>query len=433
MTAVPATIAERSGERVPARTIAFLHHGADWIRGSEQCLLDLVARLNPQRFRSLVVCDQPSLARAAAALGAAVEQLPAGDEWGVHDRAARARTRARLRRTLTAHGAALAHVNVTAIIPSALPVARSLGLPLVAHLHLPITDEYLRLHWLLHQADVVVGVARHVLEPLRADGVPPERLRVILNAVDSERLGHGAVPGFRTVLGIPDCALAAVSVGSLIPRKGHDITLRAVAAARARGVDVRLVICGDGSRPSDLTGLVALSESLGITEFVHFLGYRSDVGAVVRAVADVFVTSAREEVLPLNVLEAQYLGVPVVASDIPAHREAMDNDSTGILVSPESPTALAAALAELAGSPERRAALGAAGPALVTKRFAMSRYVREFETLYTEMLSRPRATYGWVGGAKWPPAYTAWVTRIARRVLRVARPGPRTGGAAAAT
>ena len=47
------------------RTVAFAHEGRDWIRGSEQCLLDLVARLDPARFRSVVLCNGPTLAREA--------------------------------------------------------------------------------------------------------------------------------------------------------------------------------------------------------------------------------------------------------------------------------------------------------------------------------------------------------------------------------
>lgn len=404
-------------------TVAFAHRGHNWIRGSEQCLLDLVARLDPARFRPVVICEQPVLAREAAAVGVPVERLDPADDWGVlRPRAVRERVRARLHDVLRAHDVALVHANMTAVIPAVLPAVRRLRVPLVAHLHLPVTDEYCRLHEFVHQADVSVGVAEHVVEPLRADGVRPERLRVIYNGIDATRLAEGDASGLRAALGIPPAAFVAVSVGSLIHRKAHDNTLRAVAVARARGTDVRLLVCGDGE---EAAGLEALAKELGVTPFVHFLGYRSDIGAVVRDAADVFVSSAREETLGLNVLEAQSLGVPVIASDIPAHHESLPPGGSGVLVPSDDPDALAQAVLDLASAPERRAALAAAGPRVVAERFSMDRYVGAFEALYAELLAHPRRQYGWVRGVYWPPIYTRWAERIVRRQLRLgAAPQP---------
>jgi hypothetical protein len=412
------------------RTIAFVHRGHDWIRGSEQCLLDLVARLDRSRFRPVVICEQPTLAREAAALGAPVVKLDPADEWSVTlAREARPRIRATVRDALREHGAALVHSNVTAVLPVILPVVRRLRLPTIAHLHLPVNEEHQRLREFVHQADVCVGVSAFMLDPLRADGVPASRLRVIYNGVDTDRLGRGDAAGLREALGVPAGAVVAVAVGSLIHRKAHDVTLRGLADARRRGADVRLLVCGDGEEDAALRSLAA---DLGVAPFVHFLGYRADVGAVVRDAGDLGVTSAREETLGLNVLEAQWLGVPVVASDIPAHREALAAGVSGVLVPPEDHAALGRTLAELAAAPARRAALGAAGPGVVAERFAMSQYVDHFQALYDELLARPRSAYGWVSGVKWPPVYTAWVTRVARRRLGFASRPPRAAAAQSA-
>ncbi len=398
-------------------TIAFVHRGHDWIRGSEQCLLDLMARVDRTRFRPFLVCEQPTLAAAAAALDMRVVQLDPADDWTVlRNRAGRPALRAKLRDVFRAQDVRLVHSNVTAVLPVVLPVARGGRLPVVCHLHLPVNDEYIRMRELVHQVDVNVGVAQHVIEPLERDGVPESRLRVIYNGIDTERLGQGDARGLRRELGIPDGALVAVSVGSLIHRKAHDVTVRGVAAARARGIDVRLLICGDGEDAESVRRLIA---DLDVGSVVHILGYRPDVGAVVRDAGDVCVTSAREETLGLNVLEAQWLGVPVIASDIPAHREALAVGVSGVVVPVENPDALADALAEFAASPAKRAALGAAGPALVSERFAMSGYVSGFERLYAELLARPRSSYGWLRDTSWPPLYTRWLKRNVRRRLRL--------------
>ena len=401
-------------------TIVFAHRaGRDWIRGSEQCLLDLVRGLDSERFRSVVVCDAPALAREVEAAGATAVHLA---EWGSGP-IPRSEVRRGLIDVLKRHDAALVHVNTPNVLPSVLPGARRLRLPLVAHLHLPSTEAD-RLHGLLHQATVVVGVSRFVLAPLQADGFSTRRLRLIYNGVDMARLtanvaGDHATNSLRATLDVAAETTLIAGVGSLIHRKGHDVTIRALAMARDRGANMHLMLAGDGEAEPSLRALAA---ELGVTAAVHFLGYQTDIGAVLRS-ADFVVTSAREETLGLNVLEAQALGRAVVASDIPPHREALQIDETGLLVPLEQPEALASAFLRLASDAPMRDRLGAAGPAFVAERFAMRRYLAEFEDLYTTLLSRPPRDYGWVGGTRWPRAYTDWGMRLLVKRVRRLRSG----------
>lgn len=389
------------------RVVAFAHAGRDWIRGSEQCLLDLVARLDPARFRSVVLCNTPTLAREAARRGAATVVV---EDWGGGPVCA-APVRRRVTALLREHGASLVHANMAEVLPAVIPAARALRLPVVAHLHIPLSsDEFL--HNLVHQADAVVGVAEHVVAELREEGMPPAQARVIPNAVDEERLGAGDATGLRAELGVAPGACVAASVGSLIRRKGHDVTIRAVAAARAGGRDVQLLVCGDGEEAGALR---ALADELGVRGAVHFLGLRRDVGAVLRDATEVYVSAAREEALPLNVLEAQWAGVPVVCSDIPAHHESMRAGVTGVLVPGEDAPAIAEAVLAFDADPARRRAAGAAGRALVAERFSMRQYVGAFAALYDELLARPASAYGWLRGARWPRAYTRWLARAAAR------------------
>lgn len=367
-----------------ARPVVLLaHQGADWIRGAEQCLLDLAAGIDRARFRLLVACSAPTLAREMARRD--VEAHVVGKFSSSAFTAMRMRPR--VRRLLAGRDVALVHANMPHVLPTLLPLARGGRVPVVAHLHLPYASFLPRLQRAVRRCTAVVGVAEHVVAPLRGMRGGPA-VHVVLNGVDAARLAAGDARGLRAALDIPPTATVACALGSLIHRKGLDVVLRGLAAARARGADVRLLVCGDGEeRPA----LEALAASLGVNRATHFLGMRGDAGAVLRDAADLLVTGARDEALPLNVLEAQTLGVPVLASDIPAHREALVAGGTGVLVPAEAQDALGDALVALAADPARRAALGAAGRAHAAARYDVRRYVREFEALYVALLGRGAA------------------------------------------
>jgi glycosyltransferase involved in cell wall biosynthesis len=188
-----------------------------------------------------------------------------------------------------------------------------------------------------------------------------------------------------------------------------------VAHARASGLDVHLLIVGSGEDDASLRALV---QSLGMTEVVHFLGFRTDAGAVLRDATRLYLASAREEALPLGVLEAQWLGVPVVASDIVAHREALDGGRTGALVPAEDAVALGEAIVRLARSPAALAQLGQAGQAHARAHFALERYLADFHALYDELLAQPRSRFGWTRGSVWPREYSRWMGRAIHGRLR---------------
>src|SRR5439155_20638173 len=110
---------------------------------------------------------------------------------------------------------------------------------------------------LVRQSALTVGVADHVVAPLRDRAVGSARVRVVDNAVNVDRLAGGDARALRRERGIRADAFVVTSVGSLIDRKGQRTAVDAVARARARGLDAHLLLCGDGPEESALRGLVA--------------------------------------------------------------------------------------------------------------------------------------------------------------------------------
>jgi glycosyltransferase involved in cell wall biosynthesis len=364
----------------PRPLVVFAHKGHDWIRGSEQCLLDLISGLDRSEFRMLLLTNGRVLAAEVERRG--VESVLV-KHWSGGP-LLNALTHQRVTRLLRGREAALVHANMAVTLPLVLPAAARLRIPVLTHLHMPFSSLSERHAALVRRSTLTVGVADHVVAPLR-DGAPAStRVRVVNNAVNVARLAGGDASGLRAELGISASAFVATSVGSLIARKGQSTAIRAVAHARAQGADLHLLLCGDG--PDDAL-LRALAVSLGAERAVHFLGMRRDVGAILRDVTDALVATAREEAQPLSVLEAQWTGVPVVASDIVAHRDAMPSTSGGVLFPLDDAGALAHELTTRAAEPARRRVMAMDAQAFAHRRYDMRRYVDAFAALYGDLLA----------------------------------------------
>lgn len=393
-----------------ATPILFVHNGQDWIRGSERCLLDLLAGLNRDRFYPVLLCNGKALASEAMRLGVTVYRS-AG--WQSESLLPDRRFVGEARSIVRHYDIRLIHANDTDPLKTLIPVARGARIPLLAHLH--IIDDADGRRWSgLHQVSRAVGCSRAAIAGLLEDGLAPELTDVIYNGVDAERLSAGHCRELRAELGIEDEAITLTSVGSLIHRKGVDVTISALALLQRDGRNCHLLLAGEGA---EREALEAQARSLGVASRVHFLGLRTDVGAVLRDATDICVSAARQEAFPLNLLEAAFCGAPIVASAIDPHRESVVEGETGDLFADGDPEAMASAIGALVEDSLRRRRYGAAGRRRVQSQFLVERYVARFEETYDELLEKPRASYGWLAETRWPPAYTAWArTAVKRRM-----------------
>jgi glycosyltransferase involved in cell wall biosynthesis len=186
----------------------------------------------------------------------------------------------------------------------------------------------------------------------------------------------------------PPAPFTVVSVASLEPYKGHRHLLEACALLARDGLDLRLVLVGDGE---ERAGLERRAGELGLGERVTFLGRRPrdavrDVlgGAHAFALASVTTAQGKKEGVPVALMEALATGLPVVATAMSGVGELVADGETGLLVPEGDPAALAAALARLAGDPALAARLGAAGRAKVLEEYDLRRNVRVLRDLIVE-------------------------------------------------
>jgi glycosyltransferase involved in cell wall biosynthesis len=220
------------------------------------------------------------------------------------------------------------------------------------------------------------GLARYLAE---SEGFDEDAFEIV---------HYGIVPGPPPTDPPAEPRLAVV--GRLIPIKAHDVLLAALTRVREELPEATLEIAGEGPLDAELRATVT---RLGLRDAVSFLGRVAPAAPVFERSAVVVVPS-RGEGFGMVALEAMERGRAVVASDVGGLPEIVEDGVTGIVVPPDEPEALAAALLELLRDPARAAAMGAAGRVRALAAFSQGRCTDRIEELYRAALetgSRRRA------------------------------------------
>lgn len=239
-------------------------------------------------------------------------------------------------------------------------------------------------------ADHFHAVSRSVAEAAsRHLAIPEQRITIVRRGRDPERLGEPSKErrgAARVALGLEDQAEVVVSVGREEYQKGQDVLLDACARLTPRRPHLHVLLAG---RAGSLTpGIEERLGRLPHRERVLRLGHREDIPLLLAA-ADLFAFPSRFEGLPGALLEAQALGLPIVASDIPSVREVVPSSEHGLLVPPDDPAALATAVEHLLDDQATTAAMGRRNRALFLERHTLARSVRSMADLYRRLARTP--------------------------------------------
>lgn len=239
----------------------------------------------------------------------------------------------------------------------------------------------------LRPGEQVVAVSQAAFDVL-----PPvlrSRARVVVHGIDVSPLADLASrrPAVRTEvrreLGVGPDEVLAVIVANLRPEKGHHVLLDAVRVLAERRVPVRIVSAGGGPL---LTELEARRRALGLGERIVYLGARRDATRLM-AGADVFVLASLQEGLPVTLMEATCLGLPIVATAIGGIPEVLTDGVDGLVVPPGDARALADALERVTADAALRVRLAAAAGARAG-RFDIAAARAQLDELYREAARR---------------------------------------------
>lgn len=263
----------------------------------------------------------------------------------------------------------------------------------VAHEHMRSYRDAPRLRrlidrdWIAPRAGAFVAVSeagrRQMIE---VEGVAADRVICIPNGIPPP--GDGDGEPIRGALGIGAGEVVVGTLAHLRPEKALDLLVEAAASLRGEAAAVHVVIAGDGPERSRLEGRIAAS---GVGDRVHLLGHRTDVADLLAAF-DLAVCCSDFEGGPLSVIEYMSAGLPTVATNVGGLPELVGDSTTGLLVPPRDPAALADAIRSLAFDPDLRRRLGERARERYLTEYSIDSWVARVEALYERVLPAPLRT-----------------------------------------
>ncbi|HEX4482089.1 MAG TPA: glycosyltransferase [Rudaea sp.] len=358
--------------------------------GSERFLRNLLTRLPPDRYSVdvLQLTEEPTFASRVATIDSPAVRLayhPIGAVYGWRGISAWRRTRDQVRR-VNYHVIQSQHEKsdlISALLPRRagqhkISNRRDMGFQKSAR----VGAAFRRLN---SRFDRIIAPTQSIIDKLVSDeNADSTRCRTISNGVDTTIFQNADADRrrrLRTSLGFTNDDWLIGCVASFTPVKRHVDLIDAFADVHAAFPNARLVLIGDGPLRDAIQRQIAKH---GLTDYVSFLGKRSDVDQILPAL-DVFALASNTEGLSNAILEAQACGLPIVATDVGGNPDLVRPGETGWLVPAENSRSLATALKEAASQQQRAKQMGANARARVQQDYSVDAMAASYEKLYREL------------------------------------------------
>lgn len=244
-------------------------------------------------------------------------------------------------------------------------------------------DGWTSRHLTTHFHAITRAVKEAAIERLR---IPSEKITVIERGRDPMRLGEMSIErrhAARRGLGLKEDSEVLLNVARQEYQKNQALLLHAAADLALQRPSLKVLIAGRrGNATQDLEREIG---RLSLAGRVELLGHREDVPELLAA-ADLFVFPSLYEGLGGALIEAMGMGLPIVATRIPAISEVVEEGENALLVDPESPNGLAAAITILLSDPEMRRRFGRRSREIFLDRFTLDKSIRRMTELYQNLV-----------------------------------------------
>jgi glycosyltransferase involved in cell wall biosynthesis len=188
--------------------------------------------------------------------------------------------------------------------------------------------------------------------------------------------------------GIPSDAFVIGTVANLLPIKGYETMIRAMASIRIKIPTAHYLIVGGGTEPY-VGHLKDLCAEQGVADRVHLVGFQNQTRPYLAAM-DVYVQPSRDEAFGIAAVEAMAMGKTVVATRVGGLPEVVEEGRTGFLVPPEDTSAISATITTLFHDQALNEEMGRRGKVRAREHFDLERTLAGVEQLYQEVLTRRR-------------------------------------------
>ena len=219
-------------------------------------------------------------------------------------------------------------------------------------------------------------VRQHCVE---VDRIRPSMVETIYNGIDIADWDAASLPAK------PAAAPVIATVGNIRRVKGHDVFIKAAASVVAQFPQVTFNIAGDVLESDYFAELQTLIGDLNLANHFHFVGGVANLHEYL-STADIFVLPSRSEGFSNAIVEAMAASLPVVATNVGGNAEAVTDGVTGLIVPPDDPAALAAAITRLLSDPARAREMGAAGNKLASEKFTTDAMMHQITLAYANVL-----------------------------------------------
>jgi len=378
-------------------SVLYVNHVSQ-ISSGEESLLDLMTRLDRNRFVPVLACPPGDLAARAEAAGIRTELLPMPRfhrtrnplkvstyalSWVVGAN--------QLRRVIRDVAPKIVHANSATAQLFTGAMAQKAGIPCAWHSRdlrrLPFPAATLCRH-----ADRVIAVSEAVAEFLAASGLSRPKVTRIYGGIDPA-VWRARVTGkdVRAELGLAAGDRILLMAAQLFPWHRHEDAIRAMSFILPKEPSARLVLAGSdpfGEHGEMAANLERLADEAGVRKSVIFIGHRDDIPDLMNA-ADLLLIPSDAEPFGRAALEAMALGKPVVGTRAGGLPEVVRDGETGLLVVPRFPESLAETCTRVLQNRHLANSLGEAGRARVENAFHVDRTVQETMALYDAMLHPP--------------------------------------------
>lgn len=220
-------------------------------------------------------------------------------------------------------------------------------------------------------------VRRHCI---KVDRIDSARVQTIYNGVNLADWNTASRPAKAPG------ELLVTTIGNIRRVKGHDILIKAAAFIVPCFPSVSFTIAGEVLEADYYLELQTLVRDLNLSDHFHFIGGITNLGEHL-STADIFVLPSRSEGFSNAIVEAMAAALPVVATSVGGNAEAVKDGVTGILVPPEDPAALSAAITRLISDPSQARAMGIAGKAFAAENLTTEAMMNRITAVYRDLLA----------------------------------------------